>query len=121
MRFLPPHSRINSPYVPDARFAKKRSLMWTGYKIHLRETCEEEMPRLIPHVATTPAPRADNVMVEDIHTDLQHQELLPREHFLDAGYVSANVLATSQERFGVRIIGPTHINVRVASSHRARH
>ncbi len=46
---------INSPYDPEAHLGKKRSTMWTGYKIHLSETCDENLPHLITHVATTPA------------------------------------------------------------------
>ncbi len=26
---------INSPYDPEARLGKKRSTLWTGYKVHL--------------------------------------------------------------------------------------
>jgi transposase len=86
--------------------------MWTGYKVHLTETCEQGLPHFITHVATTPAPRTDEALVDVIHTDLQQSELLPAEHLLDSGYVTAQVLATSQERFGVEVIGPTLGNVR---------
>jgi transposase len=110
---IPPATTfINSPYDPEARFGKKRSTMWTGYKIHLTETCEEDMPHLITHVTTTPASRTDEAMVDVIHTDLQHNELLPDEHLLDSGYVTSHVLSTSSERFGVEVIGPTLGNVR---------
>jgi hypothetical protein len=52
---IPPATTfINSPYDPEARFGKKRSTMWTGYKVHLTETCEAHLPHLITHVATTP-------------------------------------------------------------------
>ena len=97
---------INSPYDPDARFGKKRSTMWTGYKVHLTESCEEDLPHIITHVSTTPAPRTDEAMMEGIHTDLQQADLLPGEHLVDAGYVTSPVLTTSQERFGVDVIGP---------------
>jgi transposase len=119
---IPPAMQfINSPYDPEARFGKKRSTMWTGYKIHLTETCEKKLPHLITHVATTPAPRTDEAMVDTIHTNLQHRELLPDKHLLDSGYVTSQVLATSSERFGVEVIGPTLGNVRWASSYRWRH
>jgi transposase len=53
---IPPATQfINSPYDPEARLGKKRSTLWTGYKIHLTETCEQTLPHLITHVATTPA------------------------------------------------------------------
>jgi transposase len=46
---------INSPYDPEAHLGKKRSTLWTGYKVHLTETCEQTLPHLITHVATTAA------------------------------------------------------------------
>ena len=39
---LPPaRSRLVSPYDTDARYAEKRGKGWTGYKVHLSETCHE--------------------------------------------------------------------------------
>ena len=39
---LPPAgSRFDSPYDSDARYGNKRSVTWTGYKVHLTETCRE--------------------------------------------------------------------------------
>ena len=36
---LPPATQfIRSPYDPEARFGKKRTTLWTGYKVHLTET-----------------------------------------------------------------------------------
>ena len=43
---------VASPYDQDVHCAKKRSTTWTGYKVHLTETCEEERPHLITHVET---------------------------------------------------------------------
>ena len=34
-----PGSRFDSPYDTDVRFGNKRSVTWTGYKVHLTETC----------------------------------------------------------------------------------
>ena len=39
---LPPgRSRLVSPYDLDVRYAEKRGAGWTGYKVHLSETCHE--------------------------------------------------------------------------------
>ena len=38
---------VGSPYDLDARYAKKRTTRWTGYKVHLTETCDDERPN--PH------------------------------------------------------------------------
>jgi len=46
---LPPHALlICSPYDTQARYATKRETHWTGYKVHLTETCDEEGPHLSP-------------------------------------------------------------------------
>ena len=48
---IPPASKlISSPYDPEARMSIKRSTLWTGYKVHLTETCDEDLPHLILHV-----------------------------------------------------------------------
>ena len=53
---VPPSGlRICSPYDTEARYARKRSTTWVGYKVHLSETCEEDRPNIITHVETTPA------------------------------------------------------------------
>ena len=37
---LPPCAiRIDSPHDPEARYGTKRATRWTGYKVHLTETC----------------------------------------------------------------------------------
>ena len=52
---LPPAGRrIDSPYDPEATFGNKRSTTWTGYKVHLTETCEDDEVHLITNVETTP-------------------------------------------------------------------
>lgn len=54
---LPPAgTRFDSPYDPQARYGHKRSTQWTGYKVHLTETCGADTPSLITHIATPPAP-----------------------------------------------------------------
>lgn len=50
---------IQSPYDPEARFGHKRDTTWTGYKVHLTETCEPTAPHLLTQVATTAATTPD--------------------------------------------------------------
>jgi transposase len=105
---IPPPARyISSPYDREARYSKKRSTTWVGYKVHLTETCEKDSPHLITHVATTPAPQADEAMVGPIHADLEHEHLLPGQHLLDSGYITSQTLASSQRDYGIEVIGPT--------------
>lgn len=57
---LPPSSvMICSPYDAEARYSKKRSTEWTGYRAHLTETCDEDLPHLITDVQNTLAPASD--------------------------------------------------------------
>jgi transposase len=37
----------SSSYDPDAHLARKHSTHWTGYKVHLTESCEEDQPDLL--------------------------------------------------------------------------
>jgi transposase len=104
---LPPHALlICSPYDVDARYATKRATHWTGYNVHLTETCDEESPHLITNVETTPATTTDVEVTPVIHTHLAAQGLLPREHLLDTGYIDADHLVTSRLTHTVELVGP---------------
>ena len=50
-----PGDRVESPYDAEARFRAKSGTGWTGYMVHLTETCDAERPRLIVHAEATPA------------------------------------------------------------------
>lgn len=103
---LPPASLlINSPYDSEARFSKKRKTEWTGYKVHLSESCDEELPHLIVNVETTAATTTDYEMTPAIHDHLAKRDLLPGEHLLDKGYMSADNLVDSQEQ-RINLVGP---------------
>ncbi len=102
---IPPASRfVGSPYDTEARYAKKRDTTWVGYKVHLTETCDEDTPHLITHVETSRAPSADDTVTLKIHEDLKQSDLLPLNHWLDAGYVTGKNLVNSSQNFG----GKTH-------------
>jgi hypothetical protein len=95
---------IVSPYDTEARLAQKRELAWCGYKVHLTETCEPELPELIVQVQTTLAPRPDVKQTLSIQQELEQRELLPAEHLLDGGYLESEVLV--KHPAGLRIVGP---------------
>ncbi len=110
---LPPATLfISSPYDTDAHLSKKGSTCWVGYKAHFTETCEEDAPSLITHVATTTAPIADGAVTSTIHAELKDEQRLPTTHIVDSGYVDAELLVTSQQDYGVELLGPTRTNVR---------
>jgi transposase len=104
---LPPaHLTIVSPYDTEAHYSIKRRTEWCGYKVHLTETCEDDLPLLITNVETTLSPTPDVTMTEPIHQRLQAKDLSPGAHLVDAGYVDARALAESPVQYGVRLIGP---------------
>jgi transposase len=104
---LPPNARlIVSPYDPDARNSVKRDTEWTGYKVHLTETCEDDLPNLITHVETTPSTTPDVLCSATIHQHLADKDLLPSEHWLDRGYVDTQALVDSRNDYGIALIGP---------------
>jgi transposase len=110
---LPPAREfISSPYDPEARYARKDTTTWVGYKVHLTESCDGDAPHLITHVETTPAPIADGDMTTAIHEGLEAKGLLPGKHLADTGYVDAVLLVESRQRFGVDLVGPTRSDQR---------
>ena len=105
---IPPAARfISSPYDPDAHYARKGTTQWGGYKAHFTETCDDEGPPLLTHVETTPGPTADGAVTPRIHAALQQQDLLPKTHMVDTGFLDAELLSVSQAEYGVDLCGPT--------------
>ena len=97
---------ISSPYDPEARYGKKRETEWTGYKVHVTETCDDETPNLITDVLTTLATTSDVAVLPTIQDNLATRQVPPQEQFVDAGYVSADHLLTSRTEHGIDLIGP---------------
>ena len=53
---MPPAAgSLESPYDEEARFRSKGTTHWTGYMVHLSESCDTDLPHLITHVMTTTA------------------------------------------------------------------
>lgn len=75
--------------------------------MHFTETCDEDGPHLITHVATDIGPVPDREALPDFHTALDQHDLLPEQHLVDAGYVDAELLIASQTEYRVDLVGPT--------------
>ena len=101
-----PGDRIESPYDSEARFRTKAGTSWTGYMVHLTETCDAGAPRLVVHADTTPANVHEAMRTALIHDALATKGLAPSEHLVDAGYVSAEHLVGAREHHGIDLIGP---------------
>jgi transposase len=107
-RDLPPAAEgMESPYDPEARYRHKRDTQWTGYMVHVSETCEPTVPHLLTHVHTTAATVHEAQCTMPIQQALVEKALPPGEHLVDAAYISAELLAKSQEQQGITLRGPT--------------
>ncbi len=104
---LPPvGERLQSPYDPEVHYSTKRQLEWSGYKVHVTEVCDADAAHLITHILTCPAMQPDMASTAAIHRHLADKGLLPAEHFVDAGYVDADLLVASQRDHAVSLEGP---------------
>jgi transposase len=98
--------RIKSPYDVDACYSTKRQTHWTGYKVHLSETCNPDTPLLITHVLTTKSTTDDSRVLDTIHAGMSRDNRLPAEHIVDEGYLQADALVKSLHDYGVHLLGP---------------
>jgi transposase len=101
---------IRSPYDTEVRYGKKRSFEWIGYKVHLSEYCDDDLPHLITQVETVPAIEQDHHALVPIQADLAAKGLLPEQQLVDAGYISAKRILHSRENHGIDLMGPVHID-----------
>ena len=109
---LPPAgTRFDSPYDAQAHYGNKRSTTWTGYKVHLTETCDLDAPHIVVHVETTLAQITDSDMTAPIHQALADKKLAPATHLADAGYVDADLLVGSRSRHEIERLGPVRPDV----------
>ena len=96
---------IASPDDLEARYCVKRTTEWTGYKVHLTETCNEKHPHLITHVETTVSTQHDVKATSKIQDELIAKDLNPKIQLVDEGYMEADLLITSQQK-GIDLYGP---------------
>ena len=101
-----PGDRVESPYDTDARFRAKTGTSWTGYMVHLTETCDEGAPHLVVHTETTPANVHEATCTGPIHDALAAKGPAPSEHLVDSAYVSAEHLVSARERHDIDLVGP---------------
>jgi transposase len=78
--------------------------------VHVTETCDEDSPAIITHVETSLATTVDQAVVEPIHQALADKQLLPAEHLVDAGYMAAGNLVSSQDEHQVDLLGPVQVD-----------
>jgi transposase len=110
-RDLPPAAEgIESPYDVEARYRHKRDTAWTGYMVHVSETCEPTAPHLLTHVHTTPATGHEAQCTEPIQQALVDKDIPPDEHLVDAASIAAELLVSSRDDQGITLRGPARPN-----------
>lgn len=98
--------KIESPYDTDARFRTKRETNWTGYVVHLTETCDEDAQiNVITHVMTTPADVHDINATPIIQQELHAANLTPKNHIVDTAYINLELLVESKQKYNIDLIG----------------
>jgi transposase len=83
---------LESSDDPVARYRTKRDTHWTGYMVHLTETCDEGEPHLISLVVTTTADTHEVRSTAAINRALAEKGLPPGDHLVDAAYVETELL-----------------------------
>jgi transposase len=97
---------ISSPYAPEARSGKKRETEWTGYKVPVPDTCDDETPTLSTAVTTTPATTSDFALLPPMQAHLAPRQLTPRDQSVDVGYVTSDHRLTRRTEHGRDLLGP---------------
>jgi transposase len=101
----PPSSvMIASPYDLDSRYSEKRGAYWRGYKVHVTETCDNDTPHVITHVATTMATDQDVTVIDTMHHALAHHNRQPAVHVVDGADTSGEKLVTSQHEYQIDLL-----------------
>jgi transposase len=103
----PPAPAVVSPYDTEARYRGRRATVWTGYVVHLSETCDDDAVHLITHAMTTDASVNEVRCTAAIHRALAGKGLAPSEHLVDTAYVDAGLRVRSREELGIALVGPS--------------
>lgn len=106
----PSVDRLESPYDPDAKYGIKGEVTWVGYKVHLTEMCDRDLPRLVTNVETTTTKISDIATTDLVHASLEKRDLLPDEHLVDGGYIRSTTVLKSLQQHNVTLIGPVKPN-----------
>src|SRR5215218_8722914 len=101
---------IESPYDTQARFRTRSGVSWTGYVVHLTETCDDDTVHLLTHALTTVATVHEARCTAAIHAALAGKGLTPGEHLVDAAYVDAELLVRGRKELGIELLGPPRPN-----------
>ena len=83
----PSRARIEPLYNTEAHWVRRVHTRWTGYHVHLTETCDERRVHAITDVATMVS-AADSQVLSGIHAQLKRRRPLSAKHLADGGCTS---------------------------------
>lgn len=75
--------------------------------VHVSATCDPTAPHLLTHVHTTPATVHEAQCTTPIQQALVDKDVPPRDHLVEAAYISAELLGRSRDEQGIILRGPT--------------
>ena len=101
---------IESPYDDEARYRKRGGTTWTGFIVHVSESCDDDGPHFLTNVHTTDASMHEARCTRQIQQTLVDKELPPRQHLVDSAYVDADLLVSSRQTQGITLVGPTRLD-----------
>jgi len=84
--------RIRSPYDIKTRCSAKYSRSWTGYKVHLSESCDADLPKFMTNLKTAEATDQDQLAIPKRHASLIQKGLSSERHIVDQGYMSTQLI-----------------------------
>ncbi len=102
---VPATERLVTPHDTGVRAGEKRGQGWLGDKTHVTERAEAHQPHFVTDVTTTSASSGDAQALPQIRDRLAERDLLPREQYVDAGYVTGPQLAQSADA-KIDLVGP---------------
>jgi transposase len=111
-----PSRSVQNPHDPDAHYVDKGNKQWTGYKVHVVESVDPELPakvkgepgeHFITEIVTVEAAENEKTgLAQALKRQQQHHEIKPQAIYADAGYVTESSLAQAEGN-GMKLLGPT--------------
>lgn len=97
---------ISAPSDPHALFAHTRETRWVGSNVPLTETGDDDVPHLITHVETSPAPHADEEALPPRPAVLALHDVLPQKPVGETGSVDTQERVHRRQDDDVDLCGP---------------
>lgn len=97
--------RVMTPHDPEARYGRKRDMIWQGKKVHVTETVSDDGPNVITDVHTTDPRREDSTVLPELLQRVESRTPQVDTVIADGGYASGENSARAAES-GVDLVTP---------------